>query len=82
MQCLAEKTSMRGGQPRARHTLGRRAWLMRIKKTFQCRDISLVFLAPHLPLKIKYMTQADKWQTVYDIRLRDLLDDRRLVRLS
>lgn len=49
-----------------------------IKQAFQHRDISLVFLAVHLPLEIKHMTQANKWQPVDNIRLRDLLGDRRL----
>ena len=53
-----------------------------LEKTFQCRDVSLVFLTPHHPLEIKHVTQADKWQAVNNIRLRDLLGDRGLPRLS
>lgn len=62
--------------------LGRRARLMLTKKMFQYRNISLVFLAPHLPLEIKHVMQANEWQTLYNIRLRDLLGDRRLAGLS
>ena len=63
------------------HALGWCAKLMPTKKTFQCRNVSLIFLALHLPLEIKHMTQANKWQAIYNIRLRDLLSDRRLARL-
>jgi hypothetical protein len=71
-----------GRAPRAQHFLDRCARLVLIKETFQRRNVSLVFRALHLPLEIKHITQADKGQTVYNIRLGDLLGDRRLVRLS
>ena len=71
-----------GRAPRAQRALGRRARLVLIKKTFQRRNVSLVFRTLHLPLEIQHMTQADKRQAVYNIRLGDLLGDRRLSRLS
>ena len=71
-----------GRAPRAQRALGRRARLVLIKKTFQRRNVSLVFRTLHLPLEIQHMTQADKRQAVYNIRLGDLLGDRRLSRPS
>jgi hypothetical protein len=71
-----------GRAPGAQRALGRRARLVLIKKTFQRRNVSLVFRTLHRPLEIQHMTQADKRQAVYNIRLGDLLGDRRLSRPS